>query len=302
MSDMSDQNGRGGIFSSIGRLIGLGRSEGTLKESLEEVIGEHEETERDSEFSDDGRSMLMNVLNYDAVRVDDIMVPRADIIGISDKATLQDLADLIAEAAHSRLPIYGNTLDDVTGMIHVKDVVAVLSRGAQMDRLMPLDELMRPVLFIAPSMKAGDLLRRMKASRTHMGIVIDEFGGTDGLITIEDLIEQIVGDIEDEHDDEETPSMHQVAEGEWHVDARLELEEFEAVFDTDLLPDDRDDDIDTVGGLVVSLAGRVPQIGDTVRHEQGFEFTVIDADMRRIQKVSVRVLDAADDAPEDEEN
>ncbi len=311
MSDVSDQNSgqsspnagqagqgqnSGGFFRGLMKFLGFGRAEGSLKESLEEVIEEHDEGGADlTDMGHDERSMLMNVLKYDDQRVDEIMVPRADIIAISDKATMRDLVDLISEASHSRIPVYGNTLDDITGMIHVKDVVKCVAENIAMDKLMPLDKLMRPVLFVAPSMKLPDLLKRMKQSRTHLGVIVDEYGGTDGLVSIEDLIEQIVGNIEDEHDDDDIPAMHKVSKNEWHVDARLDFEEFESVFDTDLLPDDRDDDIETVGGLVVSLAGRVPKMGETVSHEAGFDFTVIEADMRRLTKISVKRVDSIDD-------
>lgn len=315
MSDVSDQNtgqststngqstnmqgqnqNSGGFLRGLFKVFGLGRSEGSLKESLEEVIEEHDDGSVDENaMGHDERSMLMNVLKYDDQRVDEIMVPRADIIAISDKATMRDLIDLIADASHSRIPVYGNTMDDIIGMIHVKDVVKCVASDIAMDKLMPLDKLMRPVLFVAPSMKLPDLLKRMKQSRTHLGVIVDEYGGTDGLVSIEDLIEQIVGNIEDEHDDDDIPAMNEVSTNEWHVDARLDFEEFESVFDTDLLPDDRDDDIETVGGLVVSLAGRVPKIGETVSHSAGFEFTVIDADMRRLTKISVKRVDSEDD-------
>ncbi len=290
------KKGNSGDPTSIGQKIGRflrGISfhhggDASLKESLEEVIEEHDEQQTGGKLGNDERSMLFNVLNYGELRLDDIMVPRADIVALEDKITIKGLTKAFAEAAHSRFPIYRRTLDEVLGFIHVKDVIKAINepngKEAQSAKY-----LLRPVLFVAPSMKLIDLLAKMKLKRTHMAIVVDEYGGTDGLVTIEDLVEQIVGEIEDEHDVESSPKLVKIADNIYEADARLPLEELEAILNCDLLPDERDEDINTLGGLVISLEGRVPAIGERVSHVQGFIFEILDADVRRLKTLRIIV-------------
>ncbi|MDF1767609.1 hemolysin family protein [Maricaulis sp.] len=230
----------------------------------------------------------------DKLRVADVMVPRADIIGVDVATPLGELAKIFAHAAHSRLPIYRDTLDDPVGVVHIKDVVSHLAPGtsgkrpAGWSQQQVLPSIGRPLLFAPPSMKALDLLRRMQGRRMHLALVVDEYGGTDGLVTLEDLIEPIVGDIEDEHDDEETPAIRARGPGVWDVEARAEIDAFEAVVGEEIAAEDEDEDVDSLGGLVFTLIGRVPERGEVIRHPTGYEFEVIDADTRRIKRMRVR--------------
>jgi CBS domain containing-hemolysin-like protein len=253
-----------------------------VRETLEELIEQHEEREEPIEPRE--RQLIERILNVGAVTVDDAMVPRADIVAVECKTPLDQVVDLMAKETHSRLPVYRDSLDEVIGMVHIKDVLfASVDNG---DRKATLPEIVRPVLFVAPSMRVLDLLLQMRLSRTHMALVVDEYGGIDGLITIEDAVEQIVGEIEDEHDETMRPTIEQRADGTIVADARVPLDEFEEKVISIRTEDEREDDIDTLGGLVFSLSGRVPMRGEVVRHEpSGVEFEVIDADPRRIRRL-----------------
>ncbi|WP_421789497.1 hemolysin family protein [Hyphobacterium sp.] len=234
-----------------------------------------------------------NVRDFDNLLVDNVMVPRADIIGIDISTPLGELIPAFADAAHSRLPVYRETLDDPLGVAHIKDVMARLvpfvsdpvERWAD-QRI--LDEIKRPLLFAPPSMKAIDLLLRMQARRTHMALVVDEYGGTDGLVTLEDLLEPIVGDIEDEHDDEAAPNVLPKGKGVWVADARAEIRELEQIAGRPVIDPEIDEDVDTLGGLVFTLAGRIPERGEVIPHPVGFDFEVLDADPRRIKRLRIR--------------
>ena len=230
----------------------------------------------------------------DQLRVADVMVPRADIVGVEVSTPLGELAKIFADAAHSRLPIYRETLDDPVGVVHIKDVVAHLAppvsgrRPAGWLTKLVLPSIARPLLFVPPSMKATDLLRRMQGRRMHLALVVDEYGGTDGLVTLEDLIEPIVGDIEDEHDDEDSPLIRARGPGVWDVDARAEIDVFEGVVGEEIAAEDEDEDVDSLGGLVFTLIGRVPERGEVIGHPTGYEFEVLEADSRRIKRMRVR--------------
>ncbi len=247
-----------------------------------------------------GRKILMRAAeNFHNLKVEDVMVPRADIIAVDENTTLKELATIFKTAGHSRLPAYKESLDEPTGMIHIKDVLPYLSFDAKgrHTKTYPdkkiIKAILRPVLFVPPSMPAEDILRTMQVRRTHMAVVVDEYGGTDGLVTLEDIIEQIVGDIEDEHDEAEpdiTPRKTAKGEVYWDVDARADIEDFEAVFGRDIATPEEDDEVDTIGGVVVSLAGRVPQRGEIIRHPYGIEFEILDADPRRIKRLRVHAV------------
>lgn len=260
-----------------------------MRESLQEVI---EESERENPaLSEQERLMLANLLEFGELRVDDVMVPRADIVAVEEKTPLCDLVALFREAQHSRLPVYRETLDDPVGIVLLKDIVGLID--VEMDgsfRLktdVPLSKLRRNVLFVPPSMPALDLLLKMQATHNHLALVIDEYGGTDGLVTIEDLVEEIVGDIEDEHD-ETAQQVRALEQGVYAADARTDLEDFKNLTGIDLKLPDTDEDIDTLGGLVVSLLDRVPQRGEIVPHPSGYEFEVMEADPRRIKRLRIR--------------
>ncbi len=264
----------------------LRRREPSLRESLEDVIEEH--SDDTSELTAEERIMLMNIINLRELEIDDVMVPRADIVAVEMSSSFDELVTAFKDAAHSRLPIYTDTLDDVAGMVHIKDVLSVIGDPDRQGSPPSVGEIKRRVLFVPPSMPVVDLLLRMRLSRIHMALVIDEYGGTDGLVTIEDLIEQIVGEIEDEHDEQLTPLIVARSGGLFDVDARCLVEDLEARVSVDLLPPDREEYVDTVGGLVFSLAGRVPTRGEIITHPGGLEFEVIDVDARRLKRVRVR--------------
>ena len=256
----------------------------------------HEPGENGSEPSP---QLMSAVKEFPTLNVEDVMVPRADIIAVDDKVTLRELVDAFKQAGHSRLPVYKDTLDEPTGMVHVKDLLPYLAFDARgrTGKTYPdkkiVSKILRPVLFAPPSMQAQDLLRKMQALRKHMAIVVDEYGGTDGIVTMEDLIEPIIGDIEDEHDGAEpVMTVHKTASGDiyWDADARVTIEDFEAEFGRDIATPEEEDDVDTLGGLVFSLAGRVPERREVVRHPFGLEFEVLDVDARRIKKLRIRAL------------
>ncbi len=262
----------------------LGRNgDATLRESIEEALEEHENDADDGDdLSPVERTMLRNMLHFGENTADDVCVPRADIVGFDVSGSFQQLVAAFHEAGHSRIPVYRDKLDQVIGMVHVKDVYAQLAehgRGADVS----VESLLRPVLFVPQSMRVLDLLARMRGQRTHMAVVVDEFGGTDGLVTIEDLVEEIVGEIEDEHDEEEAGLIVALSEGLYEADARADIGELETVIGARLTDDD--DDIDTVGGVVFMLAGRVPAVGEIVPHPGGWRFEVIDGDARKVGRV-----------------
>lgn len=263
-----------------------GASEPTLREQIEEVIDEADEDAGPSAGGDDlatvERQMLRNMLRFGERTVDDVAVPRRDIIAISDEATFEQAIALFAEADHSRLPVYrGQSLDEVVGMLHVKDIFGILARGEKPPK--SLSMLMREPLYVPQSMGAMELLVEMRAKRTHLAIVLDEYGGTDGLVTIEDLVEEIVGEIEDEHDD--APEELLVAEGDdsWIGDARIELDELATKLDP--VFGEVEEDVDTLGGLAFVLAGHVPQKGEILVHAERWRIEILDADERRVTRV-----------------
>ena len=263
--------------------------------------------------------MLKNVLSFHRIRVEDVMVPRADIVAVAADTTLGELLSLFRTAGHSRLPVYGETLDDPKGMVHIRDFLDFIAMRAdggaaeagaeaplpslgQIDLSMSLSSanILRPVLFVPRSMPAIDLLVRMQATRTHMALVIDEYGGTDGLVSIEDLVEMVVGDIEDEHDEDATLTIVPAADGTYIADARASLDEVKEVLGLDLTEEEGAEDIDTIGGFIVTLAGRVPSRSEVIEGPSGLEFEVLDADPRRVKRLRVhrRTFASANEAGE----
>ncbi len=264
------------------RQLGRGRNgEQNLIAELEELIEEHEETPIDPHE----RRLLINILKLHEETAADVMVPRVDIVAMPVDTSLADAARRIAELGHSRVPIYRENLDDAIGMVHFKDVLPYLVDG----RSVALADLVRKVLFVAPSMPVLDLLLQMRLSRVHMALVVDEFGGIDGLVTIEDVIEEIVGEIEDEHDDADQPRLVERGDGTTIADARTPIATLEARAGVKLLPHDHDE-VETLGGLVFALAGRVPVRGEVIEHPAGVAFEVLDADARRVKRLRVRGL------------
>jgi CBS domain containing-hemolysin-like protein len=291
---MSDSNGHNGSEkppSLLRRLSNLLRgtdSTAHIRESLEEVI---EESERENTaLSAPERTMLSNLLKFGELKVRDVMIPRAEIVAVEESTPLDGLVALFREAQHSRLPVYRETLDDPVGLVHIKDVVSLIEEHGNRSfgwRDMALSRIKREMLFVPPSMPLLDLLLKMQTAHTHMALVVDEYGGTDGLVSIEDIIEEIVGDIADEHD-EDGLHVRKADGGTFVADARLGLEDFESETGIALAGEDTDEDVDTLGGLVVSVLGRVPQRGEIVTLPSGYEFEVLEADPRRVRRVRVR--------------
>ena len=290
-----------------------------LRESLEGAIESHEAQNPGETVGEEAKSMMLNIIEFSGLRVDDVMVPRVDIVAVDEADSMQDLLAKFIDANHSRMPVYRETLDGITGMIHVKDFLRwMAARGTRKRRATKAEKaeraekpdkapppglsiaatalsttvkqagLNREVLFVPPSMPATDLLVRMQASRTHLAIVIDEYGGTEGLVSIEDLVEVIVGDIADEHDTEEDLEIKPVEEGLYLADGRVDLAPLENLLAVDLLPEDEEEEADTLAGLIFKIAGRVPARGEIIRHESGLEFEILDSDPRRVKRVRIK--------------
>lgn len=268
-----------------------------LRESLEDVIENDDQSQ--NAFSPEEKSMIRNILEFSDVDVEDIMVPRADLIAADINTPVAEVLMLFSDAGFSRCPIYDGNLDRPVGMVHFKDIMTWLVRHSSQDKMLDLDQLsfdqpigelniIREVLYVPHSMLASDLLLNMQKQRIHMALVIDEYGGTDGLLTIEDLVEEIVGEIEDEHDDDaDLPTIEEIDEHNFNADARLPMEELERQLKVDFLSDDRDEDVETLGGLVFSLAGRIPTRGELIEHSSGTIFEILEADSRRIKRLKI---------------
>lgn len=260
---------------------GARNGDGSPRDSLDEIIEEREEAE--IPLDNDERTLLANILNLRDETVEDVMVPRADIVAIESGATLTEIVETITEKGHSRLPVYRETLDDAIGMVHIKDVLAWRDNASAFR----LFRVVRPVLFVAPSMRVLELLLEMRVKRTHMALVVDEFGGVDGLVTIEDLVEEIVGEIEDEHDRGPEDTVLRSQEGSIDADARTHIEVLEKEFGV-TLTEEECEEIDTLGGLVFRLIGRIPIRGELIQHPSGLEFEVLEADPRRVRRLRLR--------------
>lgn len=285
MSDDSRSSDTRGRFWHGLRALLLGNDQETsLRDQIEEAI-----EERDGDLSIGGdltpveRQMMKNLLHFGERRVIDVVVPRSDIIAFDVADPFSDLIALFSQAGHSRIPLFRDSLDHVQGMIHIRDIFARLTDPARGSVDPSIEEMMRPVLFVPESMGVLDLLARMRAERTHLAIVVDEYGGTDGLVTIEDLVEEIVGDIEDEHDEEEEGLITPLSDGCFEADARAFLDDVAVQIDARL--NDEDGDVDTLGGLAFLLAGHVPPVGAYVEHPTGWRLEVIAGDTRHIERL-----------------
>ncbi len=294
----------------------LSRDKIDLRESLEGVIASHVEETGPSTLPDDARSMMQNLLGFADLRVDDMMVPRASIVAAEETSSMRDLLSQFIEANHSRMPIYRESLDDIVGMIHVKDFLrwmttkgtkkkakgaveaGIALAGSELSSTIKQHpSMIRDVLFVPLSMPAPDLLIKMKASHVHLAIVVDEYGGTDGLVSLEDLVEEIIGDIADEHDtDAEEGMIRKQSDTVYVASALISISTLDEMFKVDLLPDDQEDEADTLGGLVFEMAGRVPARGEIIKHECGLEFEILESDPRRVKRVRIHVKKAEADA------
>jgi len=275
------------------RLLVTGQDhEPSLRESLEEAIDDYDEegAARD-DLSPVERAMLKNMLHFGEREAGDIGVPRSDMVVFDVDDGFPALVALFKEAGHSRVPVFRGDRDHIIGMVHIKDVYAHIAEtfddavSSKRFENLPVEPLLRPVLFVPASMRIVDLLARMRAGRTHMAMIVDEYGGTDGLVTIEDLVEEIVGDIEDEHDEDGAALLQSINDQLWEADARLPLEDLEEGLQTRFADDEIGDEVDTLGGMVFMLAGRVPALGEIIEHPSGWRFEVIDGDPRMVKRL-----------------
>ncbi len=273
----------GGLRGFLRALLGR-NGDSQLRDSFEELLEQHDD--RETPIDPDERALIDNILNVGEETAYDVMVPRADIVSVPVDTNLDDLVAIMSRQPHSRYPVHRESLDDVLGMVHIKDVLAATTEPREN---FSIRKVMRKVLFVAPSMRVLDLLLQMRMNRLHMALVVDEYGGIDGLVTIEDLVEEIVGEIEDEHDVDRGPKIERKPDGTWIADARLDIEDLEDRIGPVLTEEEREEDIDTIGGLVFTLAGRVPIRGELIPHEaSGLEFEVLEADPRRIKRIRLR--------------
>lgn len=275
----------GSILSTRARRRGDQSVRDSIAELVAEAAGAPETVGEVPELDRQERALIANVLRLRGTTADDVMVPRADIVAMKLDLTLAQALDLIRREGHSRLPVYREQLDDIAGMVHIKDVFAHIGRPEEFR----LEAVLRRPLMVAPQIPVLDLLLQMRLNRMHLALVVDEYGGIDGLVTIEDLVETIVGDIADEHDEPDLPMIIERADGTLDIDARLPLEDFLARTGLALSEEEREADIDTVGGLVFTIAGRVPARGEVIGHAGGMEFRVLEADARRIRRLRVKL-------------
>ena len=278
-----------GFLSRFAMRFRRNRTDHGVRESIAELVQEAADAHDAGgdalpDLDRQERALIANVLRLRGQAVNDVMIPRADIVAMPVDLSLEQALDFVRREGHSRVPVYREQLDDVAGTIHIKDVFAYAGRPEDFH----LTSVLRTPLLVAPQMPVLDLLLQMRQLRTHLALVIDEYGGIDGLVTIEDLVEEIVGDIADEHDEVRGPMIVERPDGTLDIDARLPIDEFEARLGPTLTDEERGADIDTVAGLVFNIAGRVPRRGETVRHPSGLEFRVVDADPRRIRRVRAR--------------
>lgn len=289
----------GGILDRLRSLFSDRNGDSALRDSLEEIIEELEEDENAAEaavpIGSDERNMLANILKLRHMRVDEVMVPRVDITAVEVGTSYADVIATFSGKGHSRLPVYKEALDNVLGMVHVKDLIA----APDVQESFRLEDHLRRVLIVAPSMRVTDLLLEMRLSRLHLALVVDEFGGIDGLITIEDLVEEIVGEIEDEHDLESQPRLIRDPDGTLLAEGRTPIKVFEEEVGPVLSREEREDGIETLGGLVFYIADRVPARGELVRHEaSGICFEILEADPRRVKSLRVSDLPPRTDSPD----
>ncbi len=279
---------RASFLNRIRSMLGKPTPEPTLRQSIAELMQEAADSPGAaapaSELDRHERLLIQNILRLRETTADDVMIPRADIVAMRADLTMEQAIEQIRGDGHSRLPVYREQLDDIIGMVHVKDVFACVGRPDAFS----LEAILRKPLMVAPRVRVLDLMLQMRQQRMHMALVVDEYGGIDGLVTIEDLVETITGEIDDEHDDEATPMVTERPDGALDLNARLPVAAFEERMGPILSADERDADIDTVGGLVFTLAGRVPAKGEVISHPSGLEFRILEADARRIRRLRAR--------------
>jgi CBS domain containing-hemolysin-like protein len=284
-------------FERLLATFGLGE-EPDLRELIEDALARS----KSDTLSMQERGMLRRILRFGKLTVEDVMVPRADIIAVDDTVAIDELMLVFRQAEHSRLPVYHETLDDPRGMIHIRDLMSWITAQAETGETAGLDlgkvdlkrtaasmNITRELLYVPGSMSVLDLLLKMQTTRLHLALVVDEYGGTDGLVSIEDLVEEVVGEIADEHDVEDEPLIRTDPRLGLIADARMPIEDLEEQLGLELVSEELEEEIDTLGGLVFSIAGRIPARGELVRHASGVEFEVLEADPRRIKKLRIHV-------------
>ncbi len=281
------RDGDGRILGWVKNLLPVRQqnSDDTLRDAIEELI-EEDDSAPQSAVAAHERMLISNILQLRDLPVVDVMVPRADIVAINLAATKDDLYSLLQQKPRSRIPVYKDDLDNIVGVIHMKDLVTALAQNRDFE----VRDIMRDVLVVSPAMRVMDMLLQMRQSKVHIAFVVDEFGGIDGLVTINDLISAIVGEVDDEFDFDIAPQIIERPDGSAIVDARLPLTDFEARYGKLFSEDEEHAENDTLGGLVSYIAGRVPARGELIKHTSGIEFEVVDADPRRIMRLRVRNL------------
>ena len=289
-------------FDRLLQTFGLGE-EPDLRELIEDALARS----KSDTLSTQERNMLLRILRFGKLTVEDVMVPRADIIAVDDSVSIEELMRVFRKAEHSRLPVYRETLDDPRGMIHIRDLMSWITEEANGEDGLDLGKvdlkrrvgsinIARELIYVPGSMSVLDLLLKMQTSQLHLALVVDEYGGTDGLVSIEDLVEEVVGEIADEHDVEEEPMIRVDPRLGLIVDARIPVEDLEEHLGVELVTDEQEEDIDTLGGVVFSITGRIPSRGELVHHPSGIEFEVLDADPRRIKRLRIHLPKGPDTA------
>jgi CBS domain containing-hemolysin-like protein len=256
-----------------------------IQEAIEDFIEELEDTEEDKVSVNNQKTILTNVLKTHDLRVSDLMVPRADIVAVEENITREQLREVFRENQFSRIPVYKESLDNIIGVLHIKDLLACLLDGRECE----VKSLLREVTIVPPGIPVMDLFLNLREDKKHMALVVDEHGGIDGLVTINDIVEAVMGDIDDEFDSDDEPQIIERSDGSILVDARFEMDDFEDLYGPFLSSEERED-IETIGGLAFSLAGRVPKKGDTLHHGSGLEMDVLDANASRVKRVRIRNL------------
>lgn len=306
LPDIEGNGGDNSLFSWLFNLFGKKRNGLSIRDDLADALSDDQGLAQG--FSPEERAMLTSILRLQDMRVEEIMVPRADIIAVNQDITLAELLKLFEKSGHSRMPVFGDTLDDPRGMVHIRDVVGHITKTSAMNKAelakrktrLPANldlkkvslskpisalKLVREVLFVPPSMAANELMARMQADRMQIALIIDEYGGTDGLVTLEDIVEEIVGEIEDEHDDEEQ-YIQDKGDGTYICDAKAELDDIRELVGEDFSFGEHEDDVDTIGGLIFDITSRVPVRGEVISNN-GFEFRILEADPRRIKRIEL---------------
>jgi CBS domain containing-hemolysin-like protein len=274
------------LLGKLRNILGIKGQQQSLKESIEGVLDEEENNKE--KLTVEERLMLLNVLSIGKLQAKDVLIPRANIIAIDEETSIEEAVKIFHKAGHSRLPLYKKDLDDVKGMIHIKDLLLFWpGNELKNEKKSSLNLIKREILFIPPSMPIIDILLKMQVTRLHMAIVVDEFGGVDGLLTIEDLVEEITGEIEDEHDKKIEPIITKIESNICEADARIAIKDIEKFVKIKFFANDNSEDIDTLGGLIFSLIGRVPLRGEIISHSSGVNFEITDADPRRVKRVRI---------------